>query len=69
MLIGIVRFPAVIDDAARVNMLAPGADIDVVAYGVDRNKPSALRSSGHSIIPADGLRWFTNIDAWPSIYT
>ena len=39
MLVGVLRFPGIVDNAAGENMLATSADIDVVAHRVDRNNP------------------------------
>ena len=63
MLIGIVCLPGVVDQAASVNMLAPGADIDIVAYGVNRNNPlrfAIFRAQHHPGL--NGLGRFTNVD-------
>ena len=44
-------------------MLAPGADIDVIAHGMHRNNPlrfTILRAQHHPGL--DGLGWFANGD-------
>ena len=63
MLIGVVRLPGVVDQAAGVDMLAPGADIDIVAHGVNRNNPlrfTIFRTQHHPGL--DGLGRFADVD-------